>query len=361
MKMLLAIVPVVCCFIAIPCLGDQPKESIAGIWRLDQGGGTQVRVVLLGDTPAVPPDVAVDLEEFNASLADVPEELTYIATSRNGRAFGVSHASRQSPEPTGVWVWPNWRDATPVVFEQFSYFGFHSNVHVYLQYEVPGTRGESRVAKITEPDIIYSLPGVIRRHLRILDDGRWVATAMGTGQLITGTLDPQHPNAGADVATTVPVEFDGSIENLAWVRGGEFLVVDIKNGNERDLKVIDAELFDFVDSTNGQMPPSRPSYLDDERFFAYHDDERKVLRILASGQILWEADALEDNDSGAAVSPSGQFALTYWRPDFDTTEAKIRKTHLASPEVSVPTWPQYEVDDEKIIAGRYFWLTWEPE
>lgn len=361
MRTLIATVPVVCCLLAVPLVAaaEQPEESIAGIWRLDHGDGTEVRTILLGDTPEVPPEVLADLEAFNTSLAQIPEELRFVATSPNGRGFGIAHHPN-SPEPTGVWVWPNWRDASPIVFEDFSFFGFHSNEYVYLQYGEPGERLTSRVAKVTEPDIIYTLPGVSRRHLRVLDDGRWASMATGTGQLIIGQLEPEQPGAGADDATAVPLEFEGTINNLAWVRSGDYLVVEITIADDHQLKVINTATLALVDASDGQLFFGRPVYLDQSRLYGYHEDERAVLKVLATGQVQWEPCFLDDHDAVAGVSPSGQFVMTYWQPGFDAPrEAKIRASDLAPPDVQLPTWPEHEVAGEEVIAGRYFWLSWE--
>lgn len=349
---------VVVCLVQLAVAGA-PKESLMGMWRITDENGMSIRVIKLGDIPEVPPDLLADLAAFNASLAVVPEHLRYIAVSPNGRAFGIAH-SPTSDEPTGIWIWPNWRESSPTTFPDFSYFEFLSNSHVYLSYRGPDTPLQSRIAAIGDPETLHSLPGVSRSALRVLDDGRWASTSTESGQLLVGELDPENVDAGADEAVVVPFEFEGSIENLAWGSGGDFIIVEIvDNDGSRTLKVFDTDSFEMTDTVDGWMYSSRGQLLGQDHFYGGYEDDDVVYRLLPTGQLEWQSRAFAQDEDPANWSPSGWFTTNYQRVGVGIHETKIRRTVLADPDAPLPTWPTHEVDGNEQLAGRYLWLAWE--
>lgn len=359
-----------------------PTESMAGLWHADYEDPKAGCFVKLGDYPPVPADVQADVDAFNQSLLGAPVHLRegWIATSPNGLAFGIGSIAR-SDEPLGVWIWPNWRDATPIIFEQYNYFSFvsHANRYVVLY----GSRGidsaPTVVVDLQDPETFYPLPGVTksRRYLHVTDEGRWAGVAAARTTLLVGQLDPEQPNDGAEEAEEILLPEAGRVDNLGWVRNGEFLVVEVQLDATDVLKlfVIRGDDLTVVDSAENARMFFGGSTEGDTSFFGGMNAQRAFITVSSDGELSGQPTGFPQEADGrerpAAASPSGWFTMTYWDkveivPDEDGVdmlteriETEIRRTPLADPEEPLPTWPTHEVDGEELTAGIYFWLSWE--
>lgn len=372
--------------LALTCvaLADPPNEAHAGLWLVDHTNPDAGWMVRVGDDPSMPPDVQADLEAFNQSLAQSPVYLRngWLETSRDGRAFGLGNTS-PSQEPHGVWIWPNWREASPIIFEQHNYFFFVSNRHVHL-FHHGGEVDTSAVADIHDPETLYTLPGVVARTLQLTDDGRWASVPVGPGGnvVLIGQLNPQQPNAGAAAAQTVELPAQGRIQYLAWVHGGDFLVVGM-NPHDHDedapwmLFVVRTADMTVVDSLEHAWLFAGGFTAGDTGFYGGFEGQRAFHTISPDGSISTQLTGFPNEGEGrerpASISPSGMITVTYWN-DMELEEvegedhflmSEVLRTEdrhtpvLGDPEQPLPTWPTHEMDGEEVDASIYLWLSWE--
>jgi len=334
-------------------------EALVGMWPSDHHDPAAQRQLVLGDMPEIPAEVQADAVAFSAVYdALVPGSTNLRRISPNGRAmaFGTFSGSSDEDEPSGVYVWPDWRDAQNVItFEGFSRVKFRSNHHIYLLHWPEGQSPQSKFVDIRQPDVSFYFSDYWRHLVRITDDGRWAGVTIG-GTLRVGQLDPDDPETSQQT-TIIDLPDGAEVANLMHRRGGDILIVQFKDDTMRSYPATGGAA---LDTTQGGMSHEN-LVIGDHRFYGWNDATEGVIvfSVDADGAFTWEQWPFMAGMGGegpVSTSPSGRYVITkrHVMPP-GAVDYKIRKTPLADDDDPMPQRPVIHPAGR---TGSFGWLTW---
>jgi len=330
----------------------------------------QTRFVL-GDETRQPPAVLEDLHELGDAIVaqGVNLETDWVLASPNGRSVVACKRRgwRYTGAPTGVWCWPDWRNAQAFIHvPDHSEGGFLSNHHLRIKHHpVDGVGWSSRVIDWRNPNHRFHFADHKPHMIRVADNGRWACETLD-GKVATGWLNPHDPQ-WLQHAIAVPVE--GEVSGLMLRNHGSILVVDLNP--EESMPGRECVKTFRLTATHAIEAASITAYLHtddstlaDDSFILVISRPRVDQCMMATadhdGGVTLHKFRMDQNqwidESPVCQSPSGKYTTTQHTGFFGGIGyVRLRKTPKAGPDDPLPSFPVSHED----IGGGEFWLAWD--
>lgn len=336
----------------------QPERSG---WGPDPGTPHELR---MSNQESLPQDVQSDLNALNGAFELIPgglEAIRWWSGSPDGTVVVAAKSTgRDAEEPTGVWIWPHWREADNVLhYEQFSRAQILSNHHVRLIHWAPQSSAHVRIVDLRHPDASFHFSGFATHMLRIADNDRW-ACLTTDGQLVSGFLCHADGDWMQHVAQ-IPLD-DMPLKELAFLHGGDVLLIEleVEPGRRQVRSYVFPENDDpvHIDTIDGSIWGPRSTF-GDVGIFGRATDRRNSDRMIAfmvdeRGDITIKRVSFHAADERPSdrPSPSGKFVTTYSGGGLLPIRNHIRRTPLADPNEPIPPRP------DASFGGGPGWLSW---
>ncbi len=297
------------------------------------------------DHEIISSNVREGLSRFGDAVQNLPYDLRGLrhSLSSSGKAVavyrylvdGMWHLATPPP-PTGVWIWPDWRDGDSFIhIEAYSNAEFLSNRHVKLRHGM-----NTVIIEYTAPERRFNWWPELAK-LRVADNGRWAGLTRD-GRVFVGQLEREDSLENGEA-----VKLGESPKDLLLLRDGDVLVV------ETDAECIRTITF----STGGQVDSMRGLILGvgwDDTFLVIRRNEPGLVYVSVSSEGELEAHPMRylRRERAHSPSPSGRFFLTYrdgWAPGMIHT--RIRRTPKADRSQPLPALPRG--------VRSLDWLSWD--
>lgn len=236
------------------------------------------------------------------------ERVPRVVVATDGHAIVAECSDRSVPGVhdtlAEIWVWEDWRRPDHVErIVGFSSARFLSNRHLV----VADSSGEWSLIDVRNPQVRIRHP---RTRLRVSDSGSW-ARLDGNGVVTMGSLRGGHLALQEEAALTTA----SVVSDCAWIRGGEYLVVEDSHGKlrayARDGKPGPNSITGHIFRSTGHM--TSPVVSHDSIFaFIWHGDAPKhwVARVHEDGR-LERIETRLGSRHPCRASPSGKYTV-YW-------------------------------------------------
>jgi hypothetical protein len=271
---------------------------------------------------AIPTEAIADLEELESAVAHIYRSwkarhpqgwFTELDVSPNGCGISLYSSDFFRNEPTGVWVWPDWRDANrQFSFPDYTKATWLSDDHLLLEHRIVDEvtpRNEvvfhfdRRVIDVQRPDVILAAPAATggARPQAVDHSHRWYAID-ANHDLISGELNI----ANSDEPIRV---IDHAVDTVALLHNATIVAVTKFDRTVVTYSTNSYSRLDFVANAHGM------SFVTDVGFMARRDGESVFVEAKADGKLNahrlhWAGGV--GNERPFAISPDGNWTLT-WR------------------------------------------------
>jgi hypothetical protein len=255
------------------------------------------------------------------------------------------------PDPTGVWIWPAWRNtSTYIVFRNFSNASFVSSDHVLLEeWIVDHVTTDNEVVGHWNR-LVVDLRGTAKnfmspqcRPFAVDKCNNWYAIDANR-RIRCGQLDnPVNENGR--------ILIDMPVTSASILHDSSILAISTANGTVETYSLKDAKLLRRISTT------VTDSQIINGGFVSQVNNRLVCLRINPSGDIVsYEPVWLNDtgNERIFLTSPDGQWALTWSDTWYGGLKVKLRP--LADDVNARPKIPPMPSFPAGFLLG---WLVWQ--
>lgn len=275
---------------------------------------------MLENTVGLPESVLADVIELYSAIdaLPIPASQRDIRTSSDGRSVCVTIVNPlvgnelDQEGPTGVWIFPDWRDASTVRFyPNFSRVRLLNGQYAMLIYDRPGDINTTIVdvnqLPIGEETNYWRVRGMWRDSIHVGSNGFWA------GINWSNTLHTGQFGADPIAASGQSVPAFSDLNNSFLTRDGLFLVLEPSNG---DLVSVNTATMAVAGTRVGSFTNSRMHMLKrpiGNAYFTAWDSgtsSRIMLQINASGSIEYYFSPIAYSKAHRHWSPTGAYAET---------------------------------------------------
>ncbi len=350
-----------------------PEHGGEAIVGMPWGRHGEVPRIMVAQEESLPKGVRVDLAALNAAISELPYPLTelHVFTSPNGKSVVASkrtetqYTSDNSVPPSGVWIWPDWRDATRIIeIPDYSNARFVRPSTYWLELTNPQPDAEKLLINMRSPDKRFvwrwQETQLLLWELRMIDDGHWAAIDR-KGRVSVGVAKGPVDD-WLSRGTQIPT--DKVARTVLLARDDPIVVVEFEDDSVETWSADCTRMLDQTPAYKSIRQIRLAQLNENEAFFGWSGrsgDSRMLVNVAEDGAMRFgDCPGWLHEISPMSYAPSGRYVIcskSVFPPG--AVKSSVRRTISDSEARALPPYPKMNGPVVRVDAPAIGWLAWD--